>query len=126
MNITEIVKKYDLTKQDAWLLQRGGKSIWILTHDACEKIANIENIKVDNIKVLNSEKDFVRFIITVCKDDIHVSDVGEATKENCQSNYYGCMALKRGFDRGVLKLINAYEFGIYSESESDDFKNNEK
>ena len=29
---------------------------------------------------------------------------------------------KRGVDRCVLKLINAYEYGIYSDSESDDFK----
>ena len=32
------------------------------------------------------------------------------------------MAEKRGVDRCVLKLINAYEYGIYSDVESDDFK----
>ena len=32
------------------------------------------------------------------------------------------MAEKRGIDRCVLKLINAYEYGIKSEEEADDFK----
>ena len=33
----------------------------------------------------------------------------------------GCMAEKRGIDRCVLKLIHAYEYGISSEVEADDF-----
>ena len=32
------------------------------------------------------------------------------------------MAEKRGIDRCVLKLINAYEYGVYSEVEADNFK----
>jgi hypothetical protein len=32
------------------------------------------------------------------------------------------MAEKRGVDRCILKLINAYEYGIYSEEEADSFK----
>ena len=51
-----------------------------------------------------------------------VSTIGEADKSNCMSNYYGSMAEKRGIDRCVLKLINAYEWGISSEVEADDFK----
>ena len=35
------------------------------------------------------------------------------------------MAEKRGIDRAVLKLINAYEYGIYSDVEADDFKQKE-
>ena len=35
------------------------------------------------------------------------------------------MAEKRGRDRCVLKLIKAYEWGIYSEEEADDFKKQE-
>ena len=41
---------------------------------------------------------------------------------NCESQYIGAMAEKRGKDRCILKLTNAYEFGIYSETESDDFR----
>ena len=32
------------------------------------------------------------------------------------------MAEKRGVDRCILKLINAYEYGVYSDSEADNFK----
>ena len=51
-----------------------------------------------------------------------VTTVGEADSKNCMSGYKGMMAEKRGIDRCVLKLINAYEYGIYSDVESDDFK----
>ncbi len=55
-----------------------------------------------------------------------ISSIGEADKSNCTSKYYGCMAEKRGIDRCVLKLIDAYEYGISSEVEADDFKKDEK
>ena len=32
------------------------------------------------------------------------------------------MGEKRGIDRCILKLINAYEYGVYSDSEADNFK----
>jgi hypothetical protein len=105
MTIKELVEKYKLTKDDCWNLQRGGKSIWILTHDACEKIAAVENIIIDKIQVLNSERDFVRYLIYAKKDLKNIITTGEAMKENCHSNYFGCMAEKRGFDRAILKLI---------------------
>ena len=51
-----------------------------------------------------------------------VTSVGEADSKNSKNNYYGSMAEKRGIDRCVLKLIQAYQYGIYSEVEADDFK----
>ena len=39
MNIKQIAQKYNLNKEDFWELKRGTKSMWIITHDACEKIA---------------------------------------------------------------------------------------
>ena len=41
---------------------------------------------------------------------------------NCKNNYKFAMASKRAIDRVILKLINAYEYGIYSDVEADDFK----
>ena len=75
-----------------------------------------------NIETLNSEKDLVRFLITMAKGGDTITSVGEADDKNCFSGYKGCMAEKRGVDRCVLKLINAYEYGISSEVEADDFK----
>ena len=122
MRIKELAKKYNLGKNDFWELKRGQKSMWIITHDAIEKIAIIENIELTNFEVLNTEVDFARFLITMQKGDKSIVSVGEASTKNCTSNYYGCMAEKRGIDRCVLKLINAYEYGIYSDVEADAFK----
>ena len=126
MKIKELAKRYDLVKDDFWQHKQSGQ--WIIKHDAVEKIAAIEDIDIDNIKVLNSERDFVRFLVTMSiynketGESRSVSTIGEADKSNCMSNYYGSMAEKRGIDRCVLKLINAYEWGISSEVEADDFK----
>jgi hypothetical protein len=122
MRIKELAKKYNLGKDDFWELKRGQKSMWIITHDAIEKIAIIENIELTKFEVLNTEVDFARFLITMQKGDRTIISVGEASTKNCTSNYYGCMAEKRGIDRCVLKLINAYEYGIYSDVEADAFK----
>ena len=58
----------------------------------------------------------------MAKGDVTITSVGEADDKNCFSGYKGCMAEKRGVDRCVLKLINAYEYGISSEVEAEDFK----
>ena len=122
MRIKELAKKYNLGKDDFWELKRGQKSMWIITHDAIEKIAIIENIQLINFEILNTEIDFARFLITMKKGDKSIISVGEASAKNCTNNYYGAMAEKRGIDRCVLKLINAYEYGIYSDVEADAFK----
>jgi len=41
-------------------------------------------------------------------------------------NYLLAMGEKRGKDRIILKLINAYEYGIYSDVEADDFARHDK
>ena len=67
-------------------------------------------------------------LITMVKEDkdgnviASITSVGEADNRNSKNNYYGSMAEKRGIDRCVLKLINAYEYGVFSEVEADDFK----
>ena len=126
MEIKDLASKFNLDpKNDFWKHKQSGK--WIITHDACEKIASMENIILAKWETLNSERDFCRFLITMAmpmKDSAEklISSIGEASKENCQSKYYGSMAEKRGVDRCILKLINAYEYGIYSDSEADSFK----
>ena len=121
MEIKDLAEKYNLDKAvDFWKHKQSGK--WIITHDACEKIASMENIILAKWETLNSERDFCRFLITMARGEKLISSIGEASKENCQSKYYGSMAEKRGVDRCILKLINAYEYAIYSDSEADAFK----
>lgn len=120
MNIKDLANKYKLEKDDFWHHQQSGQ--WIITHNAVEKIAHIENVELVNIQVLNSEVDLVRFLITMKLGEKEIKTIGEADRKNCFSQYLGAMAEKRGVDRAVLKLINAYEYGISSEIEAEDFK----
>ena len=137
MQIKDLAEKYELSKEpdvDFWKHQQSGQ--WILTHNAVEKIAIMEKIEISDIKILNSEEDLVRMLITMRipfeiidseTDKIiivykEVTSIGEADRKNCRSQYLGCMAEKRGIDRCVLKLISAYQYGIFSDVEADDFK----
>ena len=120
MNIKELSKKYNLTKEDYWQESRSKK--WIITHDACQKIGDMEGIIFGPPQVLNSEQNFVRMVISAKKGEVLMWSIGEADNKNCKNLYFGAMAEKRGKDRVILKLINAYEYGIYSDVEADDFK----
>ena len=125
MNISDLGKKYKLDgKVDVWKCHDN----WILTHDAITKIAHMENIKLSRVDSIFQSETSCRFLITMVKEDkdgnviASITSVGEADNRNSKNNYYGSMAEKRGIDRCVLKLINAYEFGVFSEVEADDFK----
>ena len=120
MNIKELSKKYNLTKEDYWQESRSKK--WIISHDACEKIADMEGIIFGPPQVLNSEQNFVRMVISAKKGEVLMWSVGEADNKNCKNLYFGAMAEKRDKDRVILKLINAYEYGIYSDVEADNFQ----
>jgi hypothetical protein len=120
MNIKELSKKYNLTKEDYWQESRSKK--WIITHDACQKIGDMEGIIFGPPQVLNSEQNFVRMVISAKKGEVLMWSIGEADNKNCKNLYFGAMAEKRGKDRVILKLINAYEYGIYSDVEADNFQ----
>ena len=126
MIINDLAKKHGFTKDvDYWQHKQSGQ--WILKHDAITKIANAENIKLTKIVSLFQSDICVRFLVTMglLVDNKFVSQiisVGEADTNNCFLSYLGCIAEKRGIDRCVLKLINAYEYGVFSEVEADDFK----
>ena len=123
MNIKDIQKKYNLNKDDFW--EHKQSKSWILTHDACTKIGNQEGIHLLDINVINSDADLVRVLVTMKKGSVTITTFGEADKRNCFNPYLAMMAEKRGIDRAILKLINAYEYGVYSEVEADSFKKEE-
>ena len=120
MNMKDLAKKYNLTESDYWQESRSKK--WIITHDACQKIASQEGITYAPPQIINSERDFVRMVVTGKKGDVVMWKTGEADNKNCKNLYYFAMAEKRAKDRVCLALINAYEYGIYSDIEADDFK----
>ena len=120
MKMKELAKKYNLTESDYWKESRSKK--WIITHDAVERIAKIENIIINPPQIVNSEKDMVRLIVVAKKGDVVMWADGEADTKNCKNLYLFAMASKRAIDRVVLKLISAYEYGVYSDVEADEFK----
>ena len=120
MNMKDLAKKYNLTKDDYWQESRSQK--YIITHDACQKIGDMEGIIFGPPQILNSEQNFVRMVISAKKGEVLMWSIGEADNKNCKNLYFGAMAEKRGKDRVILKLINAYEYGIYSDVEADNFQ----
>lgn len=133
-NIKGIAKKYDLNQDvDFWTI--GSK--WIITHDAISKIAEVEDIKFDEpkVEILHDTDAFYGVAMWGKGRVIRVDEEGndftkevwttaDATRENVRGKggYYFNMCEKRWQDRLVLKLLNLYEQGLYSDVEADDFK----
>ena len=46
MTIEQLKQWYNLQPEDFWQLRRGGKTITIIAHNACEKIAEMVNIVI--------------------------------------------------------------------------------
>jgi len=123
MTIHDLQKKYNLTKDDFWEVRKG---TWVVTHNACEKIAEIEQIVFTEPRfhqALNS----ICFLGSAKKGEKIIWATGEASEINVkgQGKYYFSMAEKRLKDRLTLKIINAYEYGIYSDVEAEAFKKKE-
>ena len=122
MKIKDLAEKYKLSKDDFWELKRGTRSMWIITHDACEKIAAKENIQFGAPTIYRDTNQDVAIVGDAKRGNKIIWSTGEASPKNCKAPYMFAMAEKRLKDRLVLKLINAYEYGIYSDSEADNFK----
>ena len=111
MDVNKALEKYGLTKsEDCW--KHPQAKFYILTHDACLKIASQEKITTDKIESLQCTPDNVTLLVTMSKGDRSETTIGEASKDNVrmQGAYLGCMAEKRGKDRAILQLVDCYEF----------------
>ena len=122
MDIKELASKYSLSKSDFWEMKFGGKSNWIITHDATEKIADIEKIEFHLPQVFRDSNSNVAMLGEASKGDKRVWSTGESSSFNNKNPYNFAMCEKRLKDRLTLKIINAYEYGIYSDVEAEDFK----
>lgn len=124
-------KEYGLSEADFWILMnetKSGKMQYtglIISHNGCLKI----NDKLENEKKFNPESVAIdkegfanSLVYTYCNKEQGLYEVGEVSKENCKNSYPYAMALKRCFDRVVLKNSRlAYE-SIYSDSEGADIE----
>lgn len=96
----------------------------IISHDGCLKINDVldeqlkfkpECMSIDKEGYNNS------LVFSYMCPEQGLYEVGEVSKDNCKNDYPYAMALKRCFDRVVLKNSKIAYSGIYSDSESDEF-----
>ena len=96
----------------------------IISHDGCLKINDSLDDKLKfKPDCVSIEKDGYNdsLVFTYnCKEQ-GIYEVGEVSKNNCKNDYPYAMALKRCFDRVVLKNSKIAYSGIYSDSEADEF-----
>jgi len=124
--------KYGLEPGDFWILMNETKnnkmmySGLIISHNACLKINDVqEESKKFNPESVTVDKDGYNksLVFTYCNKEQGIYEVGEVSADNCKNDYKYAMAFKRLFDRVVLKISKIAYSGIYSESESDEFLN---
>lgn len=117
--LTELYKKYNLTKDDVFKHQH----YIIITRSGIDKIQGIAKIKI-NYNVIKCEPNFA---VVKAKTE-HLETFGSAIKGadfksgNTNSWYVMEMAEKRAMSRIVLKTCGFYELGVFGEDESEDFK----
>ena len=123
---TEKIKEkylhYGLEKEDIFKHQH----YLIITRSGVEKIAAIEQIKLDYY-IEKCEKDFCVIKAYAKKGKTSIQTYGSALKGDFKSGttnswYVVEMAEKRAMSRAVLKLTGFYELGVFGEDESEEFK----
>lgn len=126
----EIIDKYDnITAGDFWILMnetKSGKMAYtglIISHNACLKINDhLEDKFKPSCMTLDKDGYNGSVVYTYINDEQGIYEVGEVSKDNCKNAYPYAMALKRCFDRVVLKLCKLAYDGVYSDSEADEFR----
>lgn len=129
----ELIAKggYGLKEGDFWILMnetKNGKMAYtglIISHNACLKVNDKQSpenkfkpecVKVDKEGYGNS------LVYEYCSCEQGIFENGEVSSSNCKNAYPNAMALKRLFDRVVLKISKIAFEGIYSETEAEEFK----
>lgn len=95
----------------------------IITHNACIKINDIlpQEKKFQPNCFMYRTEEYANGLLGVYADD-EIFEFGEVSPKNCKNDYPYAMVLKRCFDRVVLKKSGIAQWGIYSDSEADEFK----
>lgn len=128
--------KYGLQESDFWILMNETKtgkmqySGLILSHTGCLKINDSlgDKLKFKPSSVAVNETGYKNELVyTYINDEQGIYEVGEVSDKNCRNDYPYAMALKRCFDRVVLKNSKLAFSGVYSESEgADENKENDE
>lgn len=120
---------------DFWVLQtttKNGKIAYtglILSHNGCLKINDrLPEEKKFKPECITVDKDGYNnsLVFTYCCATQGIYEVGEVNPKNCKIDYLYAIGLKRVIDRVILKNSKLAYSGIYSEVESEDFKELER
>lgn len=133
----ELLKKHDaLTEGDFWILMHetanGDKMSYdglIIAHTACLKL-NDGQPETRRFRpecmTLDKEGYGGSLVYTYSCPEQGIFEVGEVNAKNCTVAYPYAMALKRCFDRVVLKLTKIAYHGLLSDSEAEELKGDEE
>ena len=129
--IKSVADKYNLTlpksKQDMsadfWAIGTN----WIIRHDALTKIGKQEGVifHTPKVEVLGGDNFYGVGIYGEAElEGYKIWTTADATRDNVKGKggYFFNMAEKRWKDRCTLKLLDLYEYGLYSDVEADAFK----
>lgn len=124
-----------LDVSDFWILMntyaKGSKVMYsglIISHNGCLKINDTledklkfkpECVKIETLGYKNE------LVFHYCNPEQGIYEVGEVSEKNCKNEYPYAMALKRCFDRVVLKNSKLAYAGVYSDSEAEEFAKKE-
>lgn len=121
--------KYQLEEGDFWILMnKGGSKMCytglIISHNGVLKINDIidkeSRFKPECVDIYKDEGGNI--IMRYISQEQGIYEFGEVSQKNCRNEYPYAMALKRLQDRVILKTSKIAFFGIYSDSESEEFK----
>tara|TARA_R110000803_G_scaffold102638_1_gene170725 strand:- start:1164 stop:1547 length:384 start_codon:yes stop_codon:yes gene_type:complete len=115
-----LADKYELTEDHFFI----SKHFVIVNKIGIEKIAKKENIKFI-IEVIEANSTYSAVKVGV-DGSIWCTQYASASQTNSNNNYYLEMAIKRAKAKCVLDLVGAYDKGIYSEQEADEFTQDQK
>lgn len=124
-----------LTEADFWILMNETKTDkmaytgLIISHNGCLKINDtLPEEKKFKPKSIIIDKDGYAgsLVFMYANDEQGIFEVGEVSGSNLKNNYPYAMALKRCFDRVVLKISKLAYSGIYSEAEADEMSKPEE
>tara|TARA_B100001758_G_C18405312_1_gene611645 strand:- start:225 stop:644 length:420 start_codon:yes stop_codon:yes gene_type:complete len=123
--LKELHEKYNLDKEtDFWSKTLSGKTFIIVARTGIEKIQAAEQISVD-FEALVVGQDYAAIKGIGTKGGQRYVSFGSALKGqggNCFTSYVLEMAEKRALARVILKMIDFYQHGVFSEDESRDFE----
>lgn len=122
--------KYGLEDADFWILMnetRNGRMAYsglIISHNGCLKINDTlppEKRFRPSCVTVDKEGWNKTLVYTYCCEEQGIFEVGEFSDKNGKNSYPYAMAVKRMFDRVVLKASKLAYSCVYSETESDAF-----